>query len=47
MTGLTIAAYTLVDGIGVRRAGDPWAYTALLFALQGPPLAIAAAIPGL
>jgi drug/metabolite transporter (DMT)-like permease len=43
LTGLTIAAYTLVDGIGVRRAGDPWAYTALLFALQGPPLAIAAA----
>ena len=44
VTGLTIAAYTLVDGIGVRRAGDPWAYTALLFALQGPPLTIAAAI---
>lgn len=44
LTGLTIAAYTLVDGIGVRRAGDPWAYTALLFALQGPPLTIAAAI---
>jgi len=44
VTGLTIAAYTLVDGIGVRRAGDPWAYAALLFALQGPPLAIAAAV---
>jgi drug/metabolite transporter (DMT)-like permease len=44
VTGLTIAAYTLVDGLGVRRAGDPWAYTALLFALQGPPLTIAAAI---
>jgi drug/metabolite transporter (DMT)-like permease len=44
LTGLTIAAYTLVDGIGVRQAGDPWAYTALLFALQGPPLTIAAAI---
>ncbi len=44
LTGLTIAAYTLVDGIGVRNAGDPWAYTALLFALQGPPLTIAAAM---
>jgi drug/metabolite transporter (DMT)-like permease len=44
LTGLTIAGYTLVDGIGVRRAGDPWAYTALLFVLQGPPLTIAAAI---
>jgi drug/metabolite transporter (DMT)-like permease len=31
LTGLTIAGYTLVDGLGVRRAGDPWAYTALLF----------------
>ncbi len=44
LTGLTIAGYTLIDGLGVRRAGDPWAYTALLFALQGPPLPIVAAI---
>ncbi len=44
LTGLTIAAYTLVDGIGVRHAGDPWAYAALLFVLQGPPLTVAAAI---
>ena len=43
LTGLTIAGYTLVDGLGVRRAGDPWAYTALLFLLQGPPLVLAAA----
>ncbi len=35
-TGLTIAAYTLVDGLGVRRAHDPYAYAALLFLLQGP-----------
>jgi drug/metabolite transporter (DMT)-like permease len=35
-TGLTIAAYTLVDGLGVRRSGDPYAYAALLFLLQGP-----------
>lgn len=44
LTGLTIAAYTIVDGIGVRRSGDPWAYAMLLFVLQGPPLAIAAAV---
>lgn len=35
-TGLTIAAYTLADGLGVRRAHDPYAYAALLFFLQGP-----------
>ncbi len=35
-TGLTIAGYTLVDGLGVRRAGDPYAYACLLFFLQGP-----------
>jgi drug/metabolite transporter (DMT)-like permease len=43
LTGLTIASYTIVDGLGVRRAGDPWAYVALLFLLQGPPLTIVAA----
>jgi drug/metabolite transporter (DMT)-like permease len=35
-TGLTIAAYTIVDGLGVRRAGDPYAYAGLLFLLMGP-----------
>ncbi len=44
LTGLTIAAYTLVDGLGVRRAHDPWAYVALLFLLQGPALTFAAAV---
>lgn len=44
LTGLTIASYTIVDGLGVRQAGDPWAYTALLFLLQGPPLMIGAAV---
>ncbi len=43
LTGLTIAAYTIVDGLGVRRAHDPWAYVALLFFLQGPALTVAAA----
>src|SRR3984957_13472854 len=44
LTGLTIASYTIVDGLGVRQAGDPWAYVALLFLLQGPPLSVAAAV---
>jgi drug/metabolite transporter (DMT)-like permease len=44
LTGLTIAAYSVTDGIGVRHAHDPWAYTALLFVLMGPPLLVAATI---
>lgn len=43
LTGLTIAAYTIVDGLGVRRAHDPVAYAALLFLLQGPPISLIAA----
>lgn len=34
-TALVIAAYTLVDGLGVRRSGAPAAYTAWLFLLTG------------
>jgi len=44
LTGLTIAAYTIVDGLGVRHAHDPWAYIALLFLLEGVPLAVVAAV---
>jgi drug/metabolite transporter (DMT)-like permease len=44
LTGLTIAAYTIVDGLGVRRAHDPWAYVALFFFLQGPAMTVAAAV---
>ena len=36
LTGLTIATYTVVDGLGVRAAHDPYAYAGLMFALQGP-----------
>jgi drug/metabolite transporter (DMT)-like permease len=36
LTGLTIAAYTIVDGLGVRAAHDPHAYAGLMFLLQGP-----------
>ena len=35
LTALVIAAYTLVDGLGVRRSGAPAAYTAWLFLLTG------------
>lgn len=35
-TGVTIAAYTLVDGLGARGSHDPFAYAAMLFAFEGP-----------
>jgi drug/metabolite transporter (DMT)-like permease len=34
-TGLAIAAYTIVDGVGVRRSGSVLGYTAGLFVIQG------------
>lgn len=43
ITGLTIASYTIVDGLGVRRSGDSLAYAGLLFLLQGPPFLLLAA----
>jgi drug/metabolite transporter (DMT)-like permease len=49
ITGVAIAAYTVVDGLGVRRAHDPLAYAGLLFLLQGPVFPVVAALrrPGL
>lgn len=35
LTACIIAAYSLVDGIGARTAGDPHAYAAALFAIEG------------
>ena len=35
-----IAVYTIVDGIGVRLAGDPLAYVATLFLFDGIPYAL-------
>jgi drug/metabolite transporter (DMT)-like permease len=43
LTGVTIAAYTVVDGGGVMHA-PLFAYTGWLFLLQGPPIAIVAAV---
>lgn len=35
LTSMVIAAYTLVDGTGVRRSGAPASYTAWIFLLTG------------
>jgi drug/metabolite transporter (DMT)-like permease len=40
LNALVIAAYTLIDGIGVRRSGAPAAYTLWVFLLTGIPLAL-------
>jgi len=42
LTGLTIASYTIVDGLGVRTAHNPLGYTGLLFLLQGPAFPVIA-----
>ena len=38
LTGCFIASYTVVDGIGVRLAGDPFAYIAWVYLLFNLPL---------
>lgn len=38
LTALIICGYTIVDGNGARAAGDPHAYSASLFVLDGIPL---------
>ena len=38
LTGVLIASYTVVDGLGVRASGDPLGYTAWLLLLFGPVL---------
>jgi drug/metabolite transporter (DMT)-like permease len=42
LTGLAIATYTVLDGVGVRRSGSTGGYVAWLFLLQGLPLPIGA-----
>jgi drug/metabolite transporter (DMT)-like permease len=44
VTGLTIASYTLVDGLGVRASHNPYGYAGLLFLLQGPVFPLIAVI---
>jgi drug/metabolite transporter (DMT)-like permease len=43
-TGLVIAAYTTVDGIGVRLSGSPAGYTGWLMTLQGLAIPLAAVV---
>ena len=43
-TGVTIAAYTLLDGIGVRRSGSVLGYAAGLFLLHGLQVCVWAAL---
>jgi len=43
-TGLAIATYTVLDGVGVRRSADPLPYIAWIFALQGPLIASVVAL---
>jgi drug/metabolite transporter (DMT)-like permease len=38
LTAATISAYTIIDGVGARVAGDPSAYAAGLFALDAYPM---------
>ena len=38
LTGLCIAGYTVVDGLGVRASGAPFGYIAWLFAIEPLPL---------
>jgi drug/metabolite transporter (DMT)-like permease len=38
LTGLTIAAYSLADGLGVRSSGAAFGYIAWLFVLSGLPM---------
>lgn len=40
LTGLSIAAYIVVDGLGVRQAGMAISYIAWLFVLQGTVMAL-------
>ena len=43
-TGPTIAAYTVVDGIGVRQSGSPLGYIGWLFALFAFPIVLTAIV---
>lgn len=44
LTGLSIAAYSLVDGLGVRHASDALSYVGLLFLMEGPTLVVVAGL---
>jgi len=39
-TGVLISSYTVVDGLGLRAGGSPWAYIVWLNMLEGIPFAL-------
>ena len=43
-TALFIASYTVVDGLGIRRAATPWGYIVWLNIIEGIPFMIGVAI---
>ena len=43
-TGITIAAYTLLDGLGGRASGDVLAYIAWLFVIDAVPFSVIVAV---
>lgn len=45
-TGVTIAIYSLLDGTGARRSGDPVAYAGWSFVVQLPGICVLAAVAG-
>ncbi|BCJ39513.1 membrane protein [Actinoplanes ianthinogenes] len=44
LTGVSIAAYTTIDGIGVRAAGSTVGYAGWLFLLMGPAIPLVAVV---
>ncbi|KAB2360158.1 EamA family transporter [Actinomadura montaniterrae] len=47
LTGVSIAGYTLLDGVGVRHSGGSLSYTSWMFSLQAPlTVAIVLALRG-
>jgi drug/metabolite transporter (DMT)-like permease len=44
LTGVAIAAYTTVDGLGVRRSGGALGYAAWLFIAEGAVMPIVAVV---
>jgi drug/metabolite transporter (DMT)-like permease len=46
ITGLFIAAYTVIDGLGARLAGNALSYSAVLFLLYGAVMPLFLLLPG-
>jgi drug/metabolite transporter (DMT)-like permease len=44
LTGVTIATYSVIDGVAVRHSGNALSYTAFVFLLEGPVFVLSAAV---